>query len=149
MKASCHTELDVYCKGLCRNCYEKQLRENNPEYAKRQKENSKNWHIKNKKHKKEYDRNRRSIIGPETEKRFLNHIFNCYGLSKDAYDKMMIKCEGKCMLCKQKPKKKLHIDHDHTTGKIRGLLCARCNWFLAVVEKDKTILNRIKTYLKK
>lgn len=41
----------------------------------------------------------------------------------------MLKTQGGgCAICRKPPKKlRLHIDHDHVSGKVRGLLCARCN----------------------
>ena len=61
-----------------------------------------------------------------------------WGLSQADYDTMLEQQEGVCFLCKQKNRYKtahvkLAVDHDHCTGKIRGLLCNRCNlclgWF--------------------
>lgn len=60
---------------------------------------------------------------------------------------------GKCAIC-QKPEtgvnqwgiKKLAVDHDHVTGKFRGLLCQICNTKLAVLE-DQDFVNKAKQYL--
>jgi len=41
--ASCHPAKSIYAKGLCRSCYEKQLRLINPEFAERQRENCRQW----------------------------------------------------------------------------------------------------------
>lgn len=44
------------------------------------------------------------------------------------YDRLLTKQNGVCAICGRPPKtRKLHIDHDHKTGRIRGLLCVRCN----------------------
>ena len=40
-----------------------------------------------------------------------------------------------------------HIDHDHRTGKVRGLLCSNCNHALGMVHDDPTILRRLMAYL--
>jgi hypothetical protein len=54
-----------------------------------------------------------------------------YGISATDYDKLLTLQHGVCAICKQQPQNgrggKLHLDHDHTTGKIRGLLCHGCN----------------------
>lgn len=44
--------------------------------------------------------------------------------------------DGKCKICGVVPEKKLHVDHDHATGKVRGLLCPPCNKQLGYFEKD-------------
>lgn len=50
------------------------------------------------------------------------------------YDAVLRDQGGVCAICRKPPKvggRRLHIDHDHKTGKVRGLLCARCNRGLA------------------
>jgi|WetSurSiteA1Bulk_404760.scaffolds.fasta_scaffold13409_3 hypothetical protein len=55
-----------------------------------------------------------------------------YGLKEEDYNKLVFKQKNKCCICKRH--KKLCIDHDHLTGKIRGLLCHRCNTILSGLE---------------
>lgn len=55
-----------------------------------------------------------------------------YGLSMVEYKALLKKSKGKCIICrinfsKIKINRRCHIDHDHKTGKVRGLLCHRCN----------------------
>jgi hypothetical protein len=55
-----------------------------------------------------------------------------YGIDQQEYDRMFIEQDGKCKGCgTTKPGpgriKYFHVDHDHTSGKIRGLLCSDCN----------------------
>ena len=50
-----------------------------------------------------------------------------YGLSKSRYDAMVAFQHGLCAICHQAPERGLYVDHDHTTGHIRGLLCLKCN----------------------
>jgi Recombination endonuclease VII len=54
-----------------------------------------------------------------------------YGVDPDTYDRMLSEQGGVCALCKKpetmKNRKNLCVDHDHQTGKVRGLLCQRCN----------------------
>jgi hypothetical protein len=52
-----------------------------------------------------------------------------YGLSKEEYIAMYEKQQGLCAICKKEPttKRGLHIDHNHKTGTVRGLLCHSCN----------------------
>lgn len=62
-----------------------------------------------------------------------------YGLPFERYQEMMRSQEGRCALCgipeKDAPRGVLHVDHCHVSGKIRALLCGRCNTALEAVER--------------
>lgn len=49
-----------------------------------------------------------------------------YGLTEDEYQAMLGVQDGRCAMCGQSMKRP-HVDHDHETGKVRGLLCKGCN----------------------
>ncbi len=50
------------------------------------------------------------------------------GVTDADYERLLSEQGGTCALCPTKPKtRRLHVDHDHATGKVRGLLCYRCN----------------------
>lgn len=55
-----------------------------------------------------------------------------YGVDADQYNQLMTEQGGVCAICKSPPPglRPLHLDHDHVTGKPRGLLCAKCNKLL-------------------
>jgi hypothetical protein len=62
-----------------------------------------------------------------------------FGLTMEDYERLLTEQGGVCKLC-GKPEggtraKRLAVDHDHDTGRIRGLLCRRCNTTLSWVEK--------------
>jgi len=51
-----------------------------------------------------------------------------YGLTQEQVDAMVAQQGGICAICGGPPGTKgFHIDHDHTTGEVRGLLCGSCN----------------------
>jgi hypothetical protein len=53
------------------------------------------------------------------------------GVTDDEYARLLAAQDGHCALCPNTPKtRRLHVDHDHATGRVRGLLCFRCNKFL-------------------
>lgn len=55
-------------------------------------------------------------------------ILKTYGLTADDYETLLELQGGKCAICRAKPKsKRLAVDHDHKSGRVRGLLCSRCN----------------------
>ena len=79
-----------------------------------------------------------------------------YKITSDDYSNMLNKQDGKCAICnrieksitKNKKIKPLGVDHDHKTGKIRGLLCTNCNVGLGYFEDDPDILIKAIKYLK-
>lgn len=52
-----------------------------------------------------------------------------YGITVETYEKMLVDQGGVCAICKKacNTGKRLSVDHDHDTGKVRGILCQRCN----------------------
>jgi hypothetical protein len=77
-----------------------------------------------------------------------------YGMTLADYDAMLTRQNGGCALCGIKPEdqaarytKYLHIDHDHKTGKVRGLLCAEHNLMLGRWHDSATELRTAADYL--
>lgn len=68
-----------------------------------------------------------------------------YGISLFDYNRMFEKQKGLCAICGQK--KFLDVDHDHSTGKFRGLLCGNCNRGLGVFQESLPILLSACDYL--
>lgn len=58
-------------------------------------------------------------------------IKKTYGITYDTYEEILKEQDHKCAICKcevsNKRVKKFSVDHDHKTGKVRGLLCSKCN----------------------
>lgn len=83
--------------------------------------------------------------------RFKAHL-KSYGLTVDQHAAMLESQNGVCAICglPQIPrgrKRRLHIDHDHGTGKVRGLLCDRCNAGIGCFRDSSTTLRRAVEYL--
>jgi hypothetical protein len=71
-----------------------------------------------------------------------------YGISRDDYYFLLDNQNGVCGICHEAPNgKALCVDHDHSTGKVRGLLCNRCNRCLGLLKDDSKILRRAIDYL--
>ena len=68
-----------------------------------------------------------------------------YGMSVDAWDSMYQEQNGLCKICKASPVQ--HTDHCHTTGKIRGLLCHKCNAGLGMFNDDPELFTKAIAYL--
>ncbi len=74
------------------------------------------------------------------------HIKYRYGISVEAYEEMVRCQDGRCLICKKKPKR-LFVDHSHKTGKVRGLLCGTCNSAIGLLQDDPRILAAAITYI--
>lgn len=70
-----------------------------------------------------------------------------YSLSIEEYEKLLLAQEGVCAICKQTGTKQLAIDHDHETGKVRGLLCSSCNTGLGLLGDSLEALKNVILYL--
>lgn len=84
-----------------------------------------------------------------------NHIMFKYGISADEYDSMLDAQDGLCYICRQPEKRKnrsgkvsmLSIDHNHSTGEIRALLCDDCNNGIARFHESPELLASAIEYL--
>lgn len=69
-----------------------------------------------------------------------------YGITEAAYN-ALLHCQGHvCAICGKVPRV-FHVDHDHVTKRVRGLLCFRCNVFLGLLEKRMHLMQRFFRYL--
>ena len=64
-----------------------------------------------------------------------------YGISPEDRDRLEQIQEGRCLLCDKGGN--LCVDHNHRTGKVRGLLCKRCNMILGIAEADPILFLKI------
>lgn len=70
------------------------------------------------------------------------------GLTVAEYEAMLAEQNGRCAICFRLPgKKPLSIDHDHSTGDVRGLLCGTCNTALGMFRDSVKTINRAARYL--
>lgn len=72
-----------------------------------------------------------------------------YGISIEEFNALLVKQNFRCAICCVQPtKSRLSVDHDHKTGKIRGLLCHDCNRSLATLERCINWATSAQNYLK-
>lgn len=72
-----------------------------------------------------------------------NRAQKVYGLEDGDYAKLYAASGGRCYICDGKGGGKLAIDHNHSTGEVRGLLCTRCNYhLLGRIGRDDPVLLR-------
>lgn len=93
---------------------------------------------------------------PETRKN--SNIRTVFGITMEDYKAMLLQQGNACAICrtektgvaeKNKKERSLAIDHDHATGKVRGLLCHRCNFGLGHFKDNPDLLTKAAAYLTK
>ena len=84
---------------------------------------------------------------PGYEKR--RYLIREWGMTEGDYEAMLQQQGGCCLICGSLPKKgsRLHIDHNHQTGYIRGLLCYNCNDGLGRFRDSPELLHKAIAYL--
>jgi hypothetical protein len=74
------------------------------------------------------------------------HLRHRYGIGQVDFDEMLLLQGGVCAICGAGDPQ--HVDHDHRTGRVRGILCFNCNGGLGQFRDDPAILAQAITYLK-
>lgn len=75
------------------------------------------------------------------------HLTQRYGIGEAEVQEMVEEQGGMCLIC-QRPLDSVHVDHDHNTGAIRGILCFTCNVGLGNFKDDPWRLERAAEYLR-
>lgn len=127
----------------CKKCqaeYSRQYRVKNPEKVAR---SSKMWKENN--------------PGRTEHLNFKSHLKQTYGLTVEQYEQMVMAQGGKCAICGHPPDpassiikfRRLHVDHNHVTGKVRELLCHCCNAGIGHFEEDPSRLEAGAAYVRR
>ncbi len=76
-------------------------------------------------------------------------ILKTYGLTLEQYEALYEAQGGSCYICRRAKgvSKRLAVDHDHKTGYVRGLLCAKCNGYLGYIRDSPEAGTRMHDYL--
>jgi hypothetical protein len=122
---------------LCKICVSILSKEQRKIYYKTNKEKYKDYYIKNK-HEflKKYRKNSRKLRLPKK-----------YNITIDEYELLYNNQNGCCKICGLKLEI-LCIDHNHTTGRVRGLLCGKCNSGIGFFNDNPDLLKNAAKYLK-
>jgi hypothetical protein len=77
------------------------------------------------------------------------HLRQRYGIGAAEVDDLVDRqgglCDGMCAICREAPA--VHVDHDHRTKEVRGVLCFNCNRGLGYLDDDLVMLCRAADYL--
>lgn len=86
--------------------------------------------------------------------RFAVHLKRTFGITVEQWEAMFAAQKGRCAICRKKlirddvgKVKNFGVDHNHTTLKIRKLLCHRCNMAIGLLDEDVVRLRRAIKYL--
>lgn len=131
----------------CKACRAASLRARwatDPKMRERDREYQRQWIAENREYYLERKR--------EYSQKNWTHIVNrrrqrLYGMSNADYDAIFESQGGLCAICKTTEDVRLHIDHDHITGSVRGLLCGKCNRALGMMQDSPEIAMAASVYL--
>jgi hypothetical protein len=78
------------------------------------------------------------------------HLKKRFGLSEEQFNALWKLSDGACHICREPESRarRLSLDHDHTTGALRGFLCNRCNMVLGQINDSVATLEAAIRYLK-
>jgi restriction endonuclease Mrr len=80
---------------------------------------------------------------------FEQRLWKSYKLTRTQYDEFIVKQEDRCKICGKQftGRASRHVDHNHKTGAVRGLLCNRCNLGIGNFDDDPATLLKAAAYL--
>ena len=125
------SDYQVYCK-VCKNDEQRRYRQEHPEYSARK---TAEWR----------QEHREDVLSGLRRA----HLKRLYGLSEQEYLALWDAQHGVCAICYMpcKTERRLSVDHNHKTGRIRGLLCQRCNHVLGLMDESPDRLRRAALYI--
>lgn len=127
----------------CRGLWGKTYRESS-EVKEAANTRSKKWYADNVERARKYAKE-----NPEDP---VNRLLRNYGMTRYEYDLLLVSQNHKCAVCESptgnKVGHRLVVDHDHSTGQVRGLLCHSCNRGIGMLRDSAVILKRAFNYLK-
>lgn len=143
MTAACiHPERPVKAKGMCGSCYNIYLINRNPETKARVLANNrKNWANR-------YSSRNSQEHAAKQKNRVLRHR---YGIDIETYNQMHLDQKNRCAICNAEggntTATRLYVDHNHTTSKVRQLLCPGCNQAIGIIEQGIERISALANYL--
>lgn len=111
------------------------------------------WLTDRNRKRREYEAHRRNSNPDKMRSYFRNgNLKKLYGITTEQFNVMAEDQNYTCKVCGTAPgntnrRDRLHVDHCHTTGKIRGLLCANCNNAMGYAGDDPMRLRALADYL--
>jgi hypothetical protein len=78
------------------------------------------------------------------------HLKRFYNITPEEFDAMVMAQNGRCGICDVELElntHKTHVDHNHLTGQVRGVLCCRCNWRVGLFENSPAIMDKVRKWI--
>lgn len=128
---------------------------NNPEYrTKIQAKKTPEWKEQQKRRRREQYRTdpefrEKSLASRRGRDQRNEQLKAHYGITLVDYERMLLEQGGACAICGGTATGTLHVDHDHNTGAVRGLLCRDCNRGLGCLKDNLDALRQAIKYLEK
>ncbi len=112
----------------------------------KQREYQRRFREKNREYLRQYQRDW-TAAHPEARRKKQLRLYN---LTPEVYDEMLARQGYLCAGCGGAPtaRDKFFVDHDHVTGKVRGLLCHHCNVSIGMAKDDPAVLEKLAAYLR-
>ena len=144
LEANCDKDLDLFSahsqskygrQNICKSCMAIQQKEK-PSASK---EYRRKWH-----------KNKRAESDEYNDNAYYSRLKKKYGITKKEYLSIYEKQQGNCKICgknESEQKQRLHVDHCHNSGVVRGLLCSKCNTAIGLMGDDIGRLEKAKQYL--
>ena len=135
-------------RGDCKACAKISKRERYLKNRQREIDRAKEWQAANPERHAENQRRRRERPDVKLRERE-GHLLRKFGMTLAQYEQLFAAQGGVCALCGKPPTPgiSLHVDHDHSTGILRGLLCFKCNNALGDYDDDPERLRAAASYL--
>ena len=135
-------------RGDCKSCFKARAKARYPLVREANIARAQKWRDENIERFRENQRRMRSTPEGKAKQR-TGHLKRKYGMTVEQYDTILSEQGGGCAICGRKPRPdiSLHIDHDHETGAVRGILCFRCNNGLGDFDDDAVLLQQAVAYV--
>lgn len=135
----------------CKICHNTDCVNRNKLVPEKNRERAKRWYHK------QPENGRKSIVKAlewqrknkerDSLNKFKYNLKRNYGLSYEDYCKKAEEQKGLCAICFKPPYRNLDVDHNHSTGKNRGLLCGNCNTAIGLLKEDPQLFTQALAYL--
>lgn len=118
--------------GCCKKCFIQSSRE---------------WALKNLSRRKKTERLWKRNNPERVRKSQRAYGLRKYGITESDFIALATRQDNRCAICRELSSQAFHVDHCHTTGKVRGLLCNRCNRGLGFFRDCANLLVAAQNYL--